>query len=238
MSSATPMPTTALSSWTAGGRMLDVSGQAASRHDAGGQGWAYSERVEKTLCEAGETRVLVLGAAGMTLGRGAPCALDVAFVDIDPAQERIAGIFLEAAPSTSGTFSAADARAFLRSDPGGWPAIVVDTYSNPRTLPQHLLTVEFYRLARARLATGGSLYVNQLTWPDDELFRTRAERTLRSVFADCSTWFVGIEEGRGWHAAGEEPGNVLFRCRKSEYDGDRAIYSDAVPRADLDRSLR
>ena len=151
-SSATPMPTTASSSWTAGGRMLDVSGQAASRHDAGGKGWAYAERVEKTLCEAGETRVLVLGAAGMTLGRGAPCALDVAFVDIDPAQARIAGIFLQAAPSTSGTFSAADARAFLRSDPGGWPAIVVDTYSNPRTLPQHLLTVEFYRLARARLA--------------------------------------------------------------------------------------
>ena len=221
-----------------GGRMLDVSGQAASRHDAAGKGWAYAERVEKTLCEAGETRVLVLGAAGMTLGRGAPCALDVAFVDIDPAQERIAGIFLQAAPSTSGTFSAADARAFLRSDPGGWPAIVVDTYSNPRTLPQHLLTVEFYRLARARLAAGGSLYVNHLAWPDDELFRTRAERTLRSVFADCSTWPVGIEEGRGWHAAGEEPGNVLFRCRKSTHDGDRAIYSDAVPRADLDRSLR
>ena len=221
-----------------GGRMLDVSGQAASRHDAGGKGWAYAERVEQTLCEAGETRVLVLGAAGMTLGRGAPCALDVAFVDIDPAQERIAGIFLQAAPSTPGTFSAADARAFLRSDPGGWPAIVVDTYSNPRTLPQHLLTVEFYRLARARLAAGGSLYVNHLAWPDDELFRTRAERTLRSVFADCSTWPVGIEEGRGWHAAREEPGNVLFRCRKSEHDGDRAIYSDAVPRADLDRSLR
>ena len=104
----------------------------------------------------------------MILGRGAPCALDVAFVDIDPAQARIAGIFLQAVPSTSGTFSAAHARAFLRSDPGGWPAIVVDTYSNPRTLPQHLLTVEFYRLARSRLADGGSLYVNHLAWPDDE----------------------------------------------------------------------
>ena len=84
----------------------------------------------------------------------------------------------------------------------------------------------------------GSLYVNHLAWPDDELFRTRAERTLRSAFADCSTWPVGIQEGRGWHAAGEEPGNVLFRCRKSAHDGDQAIYSGAVPRADLDRSLR
>ena len=221
-----------------GGRMLEVSGQGASRHDAHGLGWDYVERIERTLCEAGETRVLVLGAAGMTLGKGAPCALDVTFVDIDPAQERIAARFLEVPAGEAGRFAAADARAFLRGDAGGWEAIFVDTYSNSRTLPQHLLTAEFYRLARSRLADGGSLYVNHLTWPDDALFRTRAERTLRSVYADCSAWPVGIEQGQGWHEALSRAGNLLFRCRQSGLDGDRAIYSDAVPRADLDRSLR
>ena len=134
-----------------GGRMLDVSGQSASRHDAEGKGWDYAERLERTLCKAGEMPALVLGAAGMTLGKGAPCALDVTFVDIDPAQERIAALFLDAPPETAGTFADADARAYLRRDLGGWPAIIVDTYSNHRTLPQHLLTVEFYRLARSRL---------------------------------------------------------------------------------------
>ena len=221
-----------------GARMLDVSGQAASRHDAAGRSWDYVERLEKTLCEAGQTRALVLGAAGMTLGRGAPCELELTFVDIDPAQRRIAGLFLQADPAGAGAFVAADARAFLRADEGGWPAIVVDTYSNSRTLPQHLLTVEFYRLARSRLAEGGALYVNHLTWPDDALFRTRAERTLRSVFADCSQWPVGIERGLGWAAAAARAGNLLFRCRRSALDDDRAVYSDAVPRADLDRSLR
>ncbi|MCY4478502.1 MAG: hypothetical protein OXB97_01255, partial [Rhodospirillales bacterium] len=78
-----------------GGRMLEVSGQAASRHGPEARGWDYAERIERTLCEAGETRVLVLGAAGMSLGKGAGCALDVTFVDIDPAQERIAEQFLE-----------------------------------------------------------------------------------------------------------------------------------------------
>ena len=221
-----------------GGRMLDVSGQAASRHDAAGKGWDYAERIERTLCEAGETRVLVLGAAGMTLGKGAPCELDIAFVDIDPAQRRIAVQFLGMRAEKPGRFIAADARAWLRGDAGDWPAIVVDTYSNRRTLPQHLLTAEFYRLARARLADGGSLYVNHLTWADDALFRTRAERTLRSVFANCLSWPVAIEQGRGWHEALASPGNLLFRCRKSAFDGDNAIYSDALPRSDLDRSLR
>ena len=221
-----------------GGRMLDVSGQAASRHDAEGRGWDYVERIERTLCEAGETRVLVLGAAGMTLGKGASCALDITFVDIDPAQRRIAARFLGMPAEKAGRFVAADARLYLCGDAGDWEAIVVDTYSNRRTLPQHLLTVEFYRLARSRLMDAGSLYVNHLARPEDALFRTRAERTLRSVFADCSTWPVAIEQGRGWHEALSGPGNLLFRCRKSELDGDRAIYSDALPRADLDRSLR
>ena len=159
-------------------------------------------------------------------------------VGIDPAQERIAEQFLEVPAHEACRFAAGDARAWLRGDAGGWRAIVVDTYSNSRTLPQHLLTAEFYRLARSRLADGGSLYVNHLTWPHDALFRTRAERTLRSVFADCSAWPVGIEQGRGWHEALAGSGNLLFRCRKSGLDGDRTIYSDAVPRADLDRSLR
>ena len=127
----------------------------------------YVERIEKTLC-----------AAGMTLGRSAPCALDIAFVDIDPDQKRIAALFLEGPAEASGAFA-----------------------------------------------------------DDDGLFRTRAERTLRSVFADCSSWPVRIEQGRGWHEAVSEPGNLLFRCRQSALDGDTAVYSDAVPRADLDRSL-
>ncbi len=40
-----------------------------------GRGGSCAESLETTLCEAGETQVL--GAAGMTLGRGAPCALNV-----------------------------------------------------------------------------------------------------------------------------------------------------------------
>lgn len=219
-----------------GGRVLRINRQRASRTDPAGKGWNYVERIERTLCEAGEKRVLVLGAAGMTLGRGTDCELEVTFVDIDPAQERIAATFLGTA--SPGRFVCADARAYLRSDAGGWDAILADAYSHRNSIPQHLLTVEFYRLARSRLKDGGSLYVNHLTWPEDAVFRTRVDRTLRSVFTACSTWPVGIEQGRGWHDALASPGNLLYRCRRSDLDSDRAIYSDSVPRADLDRSLR
>lgn len=146
-----------------GGRMLDLSGQGASRNGAEARGWDYAERIERTLCEDGETQVLVLGAAGKTLGKGAPRVLEITFVDIDPAQERIAELFLGAPPGKAGTLQAGDARAFLQGDAGGWEAIVVDTYSNSRTLPQQLVTAEFHPLARSRLEDGGSLYVHHLT---------------------------------------------------------------------------
>ena len=222
-----------------GGRALVINNQLASRHDAEGRGWEYVELVERTLCGAGEARVLVLGAAGMTIGRGAPCELDLTFVDIDPAQESIAAEFLGIPEGTAGEFFGRDARAFLRGDRGGWDAIVVDAFSNPRSLPRHLVTAEFYRLARSKLAGGGSLYVNHVAYPGEERFLTRAERTLRSVFAGCSMRTTDQRgQPSGWHAEASSPRNLLFRCPKSELDSDNAVYSDAVPRAELDRSLR
>ena len=220
-------------------RLLIVNNQMASRHNSEGRGWDYAELFERTLCEAGETRTLVLGAAGMTIGRGAPCELDLTFVDVDPAQQSISAEFLGLPEGSAGQFAGSDARAFLREDPGGWSAIVVDVFSNPLSTPQHLLTAEFYRLVRAKLDDGGSLYVNHTASPGEELFLTRVERTLRSVFADCSSrTTMDFVADTGWHAEASMPRNLLFRCRKSGLDGDRAVYSDAVPRAELDRSLR
>ena len=123
--------------------------------------------------------------------------------------------------------------------PEAGSAIVVDVFSNPRSTPQHLLTAEFYRLVRAKLDDGGSLYVNHTASPGEELFLTRVERTLRSVFADCSSrTTMDFATETGWHAEASMPRNLLFRCRKSALDTDRAVYTDAVPRAELDRSLR
>ncbi|MDE0165213.1 MAG: fused MFS/spermidine synthase [Bryobacterales bacterium] len=219
-------------------RVLVINSQYASRHDPQGQGWEYAELLERTLCGAGELRVLVLGAAGMSIGQGAPCELQITFVDIDPEQEKIAAQFLGVPEDKAGEFAGKDARTYLRGSASGWQAIVVDAFTNPRSMPRHLLTAEFYRLARSRLADGGSLYVNHLAYPGEELFLTRAERTLRSVFSACTFRAAELPSSMGWHEEASFNRNLLFRCTKSPLDGDRVIYSDSVSRADLDRSLR
>ena len=115
---------------------------------------------------------------------------------------------------------------------------MVDVFTNPRTTPLHLLTAEFYRLARTRLADGGSIYVNQTTYPGEELYITRSERTLRSVFSTCSVRAAQLPPSIDWHEEASFDRNLLFRCIKNPLDGDRAIYSDSVSKADLDRSLQ
>ena len=50
-----------------GARMLDVSGQAASRRDVEGRGWDYTERIERTLSEACEENLRTREWADETL---------------------------------------------------------------------------------------------------------------------------------------------------------------------------
>ncbi len=219
------------------GRILLLNNQYASRHNPQGEGWRYVELLEDTLCDAQEHRVLVLGAAGMSLGQNAPCWLQLTFVDIDPDQKNIASQFLDVPQESTGNLLIHDARAFLRNTSDRWDAIVMDVFTNPRAVPHHLLTVEFYRLARSRLADGGSLYVNFAAYPNEGLFLTRAGRTLRSVFSECSSRSTSHEQIIQWHNETKFDRNLLFRCLKSTLDGDRVIYSDSITRADLDRSL-
>ena len=219
-------------------RILVVNNQAASRHGPAGEGWHYVELLEQTMCAAGENRVLVLGAAGMSFGRNSPCELALTFVDIDPAQESISAQFLDLAEESAAELVIEDARSFLRNTDARWNAILIDVFTNPRVVPNHLLTKEFYFLARSRLIDDGSLYVNFAAYPNESLFLSRAGRTLRSVFAACSSRSSDHDRLIPWHDESSFDRNLVLRCTKGPHDGDRTIYSDSVSRADLDRSLR
>ena len=216
-------------------RVMTVNRQLASRDTPDGEAWPYIEMIEAGLCEDPGQRVLVLGAAGRTLGRGRDCGLDVTFVDVDGRQERISGALLHGAPG--GPLVTADARAFLQDTETVWDAIVADAYTHAGGVPEHLITVEFFRTARTRLGPGGALYVNLVTRDGNLAFRTRADRTIRSVFGNCSTRSSRVHEGFGWKSVFTSTDNTVYRCQRSPYDGERVIYSDALPRSHFDIRL-
>ncbi len=218
-------------------RLLWLNRSLASRDDPNGRGWDYVEWVEDQLCADAPRSVLVLGAAGRTLGRGRDCLPPPVFVDIDPAQSEVSGHLLFGPPP--GSLVIADARAFLRTDERRWEAVFVDAYSHRLTFPSHLGTVEFFAELRDSLAERGVAYLNVLTPPRSGRFLTRLDRTVRHVFADCRVWSALADVDRLPLAelAGK-PDNLVYRCVRGPHDADRAVYADALPRIDVDRGFR
>ena len=214
----------------AGGRRLRVNGQNASREDGRGVGHPYLERIEDAvygnLPGTRPARVLVVGAGGFTFGRGRPeGAAEIVYVDVDDRLGEVAAAFL-GAPPRRGSYVAMDGRAYLLRHADGFDAIVLDAFADRTTMPAHLHTREFFRLARSRLAVdGGTLYMNLIVPPRADRLTARIDRTLRSVFARCAAAPVG--DASGWH-------NRVYSCARSGLDGDRTVYSDADTRGLVD----
>ena len=207
----------------AGGRLLRVNGQNASREDGAGRGHPYIERIEDRVygrTQPGRPlRVLVIGAGGFTFGRGRPeGAAEIVYVDIDDRLDEVASAFL-GAPPRSGAYAAVDGRAYLLRSEAAFDAIVLDAYADRTGMPAHLVTREFFALARSRLVDGGVLHVNLVVPPEPERFAARIDRTLRSVFAWCGTEAVG--DASRWH-------NRVHSCARSRWDGDRTVYVDGT----------
>ena len=212
-----------------GARFLRVNGQNASREDGGGIGHPYVEWIEDRVY--GEARpdhplrVLVVGAGGFTFGRGrAANAAEIVYVDVDARLGEVADAFL-GSPPARGTYVPMDGRAYLLRHEAAFDAIVLDAYADRTTMPAHLVTREFFALARSRLAEHGTLYVNLIVPPEPERLAARVERTLRSVFAWCATHAAG--DPAGWH-------NRVLACRRSALDGDAAVYSDGGARGEIE----
>ena len=210
-------------------RRLRVNGQNASREDGAGTGHPYIEwiedRVYGNLPEGRPARVLVIGAGGFTFGRGrSGAAAEIVFVDVDARLAPVADAFL--APALRrGRYAAMDGRAYLLRHEAAFDAIVLDAYADRPAVPSHLLTREFFALARSRLAEDGTLYANLIVAPEPDRLSTRADRTLRSVFAACRTQELG--EASRWR-------NRVYVCARHPLDGDATVYSDATGRAGTD----
>ena len=212
----------------AGARTLRVNGQNASREDGAGTGHPYIEWIEDRVYARAPggrpARVLVIGAGGFTFGRGRPAAAEIVFVDVDARLAPVADAFLAPA-SRRGRHAVMDGRAYLLRHAAAFDAIVLDAYADRTAVPSHLLTREFFALARLRLRENGTLYVNLIVAPEPDRLSTRADRTLRSVFAGC--WTQELGEPSRWR-------NRVYACPRTALDGDATVYSDAKARAGTD----
>ena len=150
------------------------------------------------------SRVAVLGNAAGTVARAyghyfPESRIDA--VEIDPELAEIGRRYFDMrAPHLA--VHDDDARPWLRNATGDYDVIVLDAYRQPY-IPFYLVTREFFKLARDRLAPGGVVVVN-VGHPEDStelekvVGRTIAEVfpvTLRDPLEDVNTLVMGGQRG-------------------------------------------
>jgi spermidine synthase len=158
--------------------------------------FAYSDYLHLPLIFVPQMRrVALIGLGGGTVPRQyiqdyPGVRVDVA--ELDPAVVETARRLFSLPDAARLRVSAGDGRLFLLRSVERYDAILLDAYLID-TIPFHLATAEFFRLASSRLAPGGvvaSNVIGALEGEDSRLFRA-IYKTFRSVFRSVYVFPVG-----------------------------------------------
>ena len=113
--------------------------------------------------------------------------LEVTSVELDPEVIRMAKKYFDVEEAENFKIAEGDGRIFMLKTDETYDVILVDAYRGP-FVPFHLLTREFYQLAKRRLAEGGVLAQN--IEPTTMLFDAAAA-TLQDVFDQVEFFVAG-----------------------------------------------
>lgn len=164
--------------------------------DPGRTVFQYSDYMHLPLIFARDLRrVALVGLGGGTVPRRyvedyPGVQMDVA--ELDPAVVETARRWFDLPVGARLRVTAEDGRLFLFRSAQRYDVILLDAYLID-TIPFHLATQEFFRLAASRLTPGGVLASNiigALDGPDSRLFRA-IYKTFRSVFPTVYVFPVG-----------------------------------------------
>ena len=138
-------------------------------------------------------RVLMLGLGGGAipayLARFIPAAT-IDIVELDPGVIDVARTYFGIRETSAAHLYESDARVFLNRHSEPYDLILVDAFTGSY-IPFHLMTKEFYRLVRDRLAPHGVAAFNIL--PAVKLFDSNV-RTLKVAFDNVDFYHSGEEE--------------------------------------------
>lgn len=155
--------------------------------------WDRMSLLPALVDRPGNGRLLVLGNAGGTIGRGYGAwwpTWRVDGVEIDPAVTKAGRDYLRAGDNPNVETITADARPFVRTTDRTYDAIVVDAFHQPY-IPFHLTTREFFSELRGRLKPGGLVALNVGVVPGDDRVVGAIAATLAREFRFVESFPVG-----------------------------------------------
>lgn len=209
------------------GDIFQINESSSSFRGQNKEGFPYIEFIKKILfsdLKLHNENILVLGAGGFSLSAAGDFGNRITYVDIDP---KIYGIAKQSfQPQINGKFIAADARVYLKPIKNYYQAIVSDVYSNVHTIPQSLLSREYFQEVRVALKENGVAIFNIIAHPFlDSRYAKRVDNTIRTVFGNCMV--IPLEYV-------DNVTNIIYICRKAANESDNLIYTDNKNPSTLD----
>ena len=223
-----------------GERHLILNNSLSSMYSDTGRKYVYLELAEKLgvkdMPPSDEPRdILVVGAGAFTFGFEDEIN-NYDYVDIDKnlkdvAEDRI--LLEDLGPNK--TFHPMPARAFLAQTDKKYDMIYLDTYFGHLTLPEHLVTLDFFLEIKEHLKDESVLLTNFVGSPNflDPFSRT-LDNTVRAAFPYVSR-HVGYQMYNPWNDKIGQIRNIMYVYRHQTDFGEPAIYTDNKNRAFLDK---
>lgn len=169
--------------------------------------------------------IMVIGAGAFTFGLEDHFN-NYDFVDLDKSLKGISEEYILQQKLTENKhFIPMEARAYLMSTDKKYDAIFLDAYNGDLTLPEHLVTREFYTQVRNHLKPDGVVASNFILSPNfDNAYSRHVDSTFRSVFPYISRYVID-ENYLMWNQDHNLNANVIYLFANQPNDGEK-IYTD------------
>lgn len=167
---------------------LFINNNDSSMFGKEGQKHPYIEFAEQITIEslpedAPPKDVLIIGAGGFTFGHG-DLKNNFIYLDIDKDLKPISEKHLLGTPlQDNKIFHAVPARAFLAQTDQKFDVVLLDAYLGGLSIPEHLVTKEFFTEVKEHMAEDAVLVANFIVSPNfGNIFSKNIDNTMRTVF--------------------------------------------------------
>ena len=201
-----------------GDRMLYINRNHSSKYNDYREKHSYAEFIERIaihpiLSASPAKDILVIGAGGFTFGHEDKNN-NYIYVDIDKDLLEISEEHILHEPiGDNKTFIAKPARAYLNSTDKKFDLILLDAYLGGLSIPEHLVTKEFFMHVKDHLKDGSLLIANVIMSPNfNNAFTRNIDNTLRSAYPHISRHVID-EKYNLWSSSKTRMANIAYIYR-------------------------